>query len=270
MMKKQINVQKATPTELFAKQAPYSSVSNDVVAMIVNPDALAIWAYLQTRSSDWKVIASYLQDRFSIGRDRYWKAMTHLKGLGLLSHEIIREAGTGKMLGKRIIVHYEPNLQVSEHSADRIDGAPSIRETDHYLIKDSSTELSEKEPMVANAPARTKAKTLKFDPLNSKPANVSESAWADWCQHRKEIRKPLTATTCAKQAKTLAGHPDADAVINQSISNGWTGLFPESVLPGTSAKNGKPSRHTQLDQVDHTDGLELDGNGNYRIAGDSQ
>ncbi|MEE4704669.1 hypothetical protein V2K55_03075 [Pseudomonas alliivorans] len=50
----------------------------------------------------------------------------------------------------------------------------------------------------------------------------------------------------------------------------WRGLFPESVLPGTSAKNGKPSRHTQLDQVDHTDGLELDENGNYRVSGGGQ
>ncbi|EGH27709.1 hypothetical protein PSYJA_01209 [Pseudomonas syringae pv. japonica str. M301072] len=37
-----------------------------------------------------------------------------------------------------------------------------------------------------------------------------------------------------------------------------------------AGKVGSGSRHTQLDQVDHTDGLELDGNGNYRIAGDGQ
>ena len=265
-MKKQINVQKATPTELFAKRAPYSSVSNDVVAMIVNPDALAIWAYLQTRSSDWKVIASYLQDRFSIGRDRYWKAMASLKDLGLLSHEITREESTGKMLGKRIIVHYEPNLQVSEHSVDRLDGEPSIRETDHYLIKDSSTQLSEKEPMVANAPSRTKAKGQRFDPLTAKPGNVSEEGWADWCQHRAEIRKPLTAKSCEQQAKTLQGHSDPDKVLANSISNGWTGIFPDSVLPGAAAKSGKQSRHTDLDQIDHEDGLERQADGTYRIA----
>ncbi|MFJ4349439.1 helix-turn-helix domain-containing protein [Pseudomonas sp. NPDC089428] len=84
---------------------------------------------------------------------------------------------------------------------------------------------------VAAAPS-AKKKAPKFDPMTCKPANVSEQTWADWCQHRKEIRKPLTATTCAKQAKTLAGHHAPDAVINQSISNGWTGLFPEKVLPG--------------------------------------
>ncbi|MDD1947765.1 MULTISPECIES: hypothetical protein [Pseudomonas] len=252
-MTKPVNVQKATPTILYAKQAPYSSVSNDVVAMIVNPDALAIWIYLQTRSSDWKVIASYLQDRFSIGRDRYWKAMSALKVLGLLSHEITREENTGKMLGKRIIVHYEPNLQVSEHSVDRIDGGPSSRETDHYLIKDSPTGLKDKKPSGAKAPSRSKA--AKFDPLIARPFNVSESTWAEWCQHRREIKKPLTATTCAKQAKTLAGHHDADAVINQSISNGWTGLFPEKVTAGGRTVGNGPDFYDQSWRTDTSDDL---------------
>ncbi|MDI3372383.1 helix-turn-helix domain-containing protein [Pseudomonas sp. V104_10] len=88
------------------------------------------------------------------------------------------------------------------------------------------------EQTVAAAPS-AKKKATKFDPMTCKPSNVSEQTWADWCQHRKEIRKPLTATTCAKQAKTLAGHHAPDTVINQSISNGWTGLFPEKVLSGT-------------------------------------
>lgn len=90
-----------------------------------------------------------------------------------------------------------------------------------------------KEPKgpVADAPAAPK-KTSKFDPMTAKPANVSAAVWADWCQHRREIGKRLTKTTCERQAKTLAGHHAPDSVINQSISNGWTGLFPEKVLPG--------------------------------------
>ncbi|WP_338791149.1 helix-turn-helix domain-containing protein [Pseudomonas sp. AE27] len=109
------------------------------------------------------------------------------------------------------------------------------------------------EQTVADAPS-AKKKAPKFDPITCKPANVSEQTWADWCQHRKEIRKPLTATTCAKQAKTLAGHHAPDAVINQSISNGWTGLFPEKVLPAagayqqpqTSAVLHVPAHHQEM------------------------
>lgn len=251
-MTKPVNVEKATPTILYAKQAPYSSVSNDVVAMIVNPDALAIWIFLQTRSSDWKVIGSYLQDRFSIGRDRYSKAMGYLKGLGLVTHEIMREEGTGKVLGRRVIVHYEPNLQVSHTSVDRSVGLPNCGETDSYLIKDSSTG-SKIKPTVAKAPSAGK-KSQKFDPLTARPANVSEKTWGDWCQHRKEIRKSLTATTCARQAKTLEGHHSPDVVINQSISNGWTGLFPEKVLPSAG---GKASAFNNLPV--HTDDMYQGG-----------
>jgi hypothetical protein len=75
--------------------------------------------------------------------------------------------------------------------------------------------------------------------LTAKPGNVSEQTWADWCQHRVEIRKPLTAKTCEQQAKALANHPAPDAVINQSISNGWTGLFPEKVLTGAQQRPGR-------------------------------
>ncbi len=90
-----------------------------------------------------------------------------------------------------------------------------------------------KEPKgpVADAPAASQ-KAPKFDPLTCKPANVSEQTWADWCQHRREIGKRLTKTSCERQAAQLAKHHAPDAVINQSISNGWTGLFPEKVLPG--------------------------------------
>ncbi|WP_404943622.1 hypothetical protein R1Y13_13520 [Pseudomonas sp. NY8938] len=151
-MSKPVNVEKATPTLFYAKQAPYSSVSNDVVAMILNPDALAIWTYLQTRSSDWKVIGSHLQDRFSIGRERYSRAMACLKDLGLVSHEVVREEGTGKVLGRRVIVHYEPNLQVSEYSVNRSVGLPNCGQTDSYLIKDSITQSIDTNPSVADAP----------------------------------------------------------------------------------------------------------------------
>ena len=108
---------------------------------------------------------------------------------------------------------------------------------------------------VAKAPSRTKAKAVKFDPLTAKPCNVSDSAWADWCQHRKEIRKSLTATTCAKQAKTLAGHHDADAVINQSISNGWTGLFPDKIVAGGRTVGNGPDFYDQSWRTDTSDDL---------------
>lgn len=96
----------------------------------------------------------------------------------------------------------------------------------------------------------------------ARPANVTEQAWADWCQHRREIRKPLTAKTCEQQAKALAGHPSPDAVLRQSIANGWTGIFPEKVETNVRQLPGQ-SRHVGLDKIDHTIGLTDRGDGTY-------
>ncbi|MCF5712481.1 helix-turn-helix domain-containing protein [Pseudomonas tremae] len=113
-------------------------------------------------------------------------------------------------------------------------------------------------------------KSTKFEPASMKPANASERAWTDFCDMRKTKRAPLTLRACEMIAAKLANHADPDAVLDKSTASSWSDVSPESVLPGTSAKNGKPSRHTDLDQVDHTEGLELDANGNFRIAGGGQ
>lgn len=51
------------------------------------------------------------------------------------------------------------------------------------------------------------------------------TAFAD---HRKAKRAKLTPRAAQLIAKKLAGHPDPDSVAENSIANGWTGVFPES------------------------------------------
>lgn len=53
------------------------------------------------------------------------------------------------------------------------------------------------------------------------------AAWAEWEQHRREIRKPLSATSTRQQLTRLAGmgQERAIAAIRHSIGNGWQGIF---------------------------------------------
>lgn len=113
---------------------------------------------------------------------------------------------------------------------------------------------------VASAPAPVKPKACKFDPLTAKPTNVSPEVWADWCQHRREIHKPLTAKSCEQQAKALEGHTTPDQVLVNSISNGWTGIFPEKT---TSNVHQLPNRHTGFSERDYTAGLIQREDGTY-------
>lgn len=101
----------------------------------------------------------------------------------------------------------------------------SASDADKSVTREEKRREEQDQKPVARAPV----KAGKFDPLTAKPDNVSDKAWADWCQHRKEIRKPLTAKSCEQQAKALIGHSCPDQVLSTSISNGWTGIFPDKV-----------------------------------------
>ncbi|WP_026078239.1 helix-turn-helix domain-containing protein [Pseudomonas sp. PAMC 26793] len=120
-------------------------------------------------------------------------------------------------------------------------------------------------PLTINEPKEQGAdaprKPARFDPLTAKPGNVTAETWADWCQHRKEIRKPLTAKSCEQQAKALVGHAAPDQVLATSIANGWTGIFPEK---GPSNVHQFPqSRHTGFADRDYTAGLTQREDGTY-------
>jgi hypothetical protein len=53
------------------------------------------------------------------------------------------------------------------------------------------------------------------------------NAWTEWEQYKKEKKQKLTESTAKKQLKFLAGRPEKIAIliIEQSITQGWAGLF---------------------------------------------
>lgn len=178
----------------------------------------------------------HIADQCEIDRSTVRKHIKHLEAQGLVRIEN-REGPKGNSTNLYYLTLRNPVGQNSTPVGPESTGVgpqptggvgPESTRTSHSF--EPVTEPVEQ--TVADAPSEKK-KATKFDPMTCKPANVSEQTWADWCQHRREIGKRLTKTTCDRQAKTLAGHHSPDAVINQSISNGWTGLFPEKVLPGS-------------------------------------
>ena len=61
------------------------------------------------------------------------------------------------------------------------------------------------------------------------PAFVNAKAWAEFEQHRRDIKKPLTDLARTKAANQLKGLSPAEqqACIDKSIQARWPGLFPE-------------------------------------------
>jgi hypothetical protein len=57
-------------------------------------------------------------------------------------------------------------------------------------------------------------------------AGLDLEAWQAWETYRSKIRKPLRPISIASAQRELAKHGDLQsAVVEQSIANGWTGIF---------------------------------------------
>lgn len=72
-----------------------------------------------------------------------------------------------------------------------------------------------------------------------------KAAWHEWGQYRRQARKPLTSATIKRQIRELEGfgHDDAIASIEQSIKNGWAGVFaPRDGRRGGGRAVGRLSR----------------------------
>lgn len=79
------------------------------------------------------------------------------------------------------------------------------------------------------------------------PDWLDKSAWSNWVDYRKEIKKKLTPLMIKQQLILLAENKEDHAkIITTSIQNGWTGLFPlkskekqNNILKGDSNKYKK-------------------------------
>lgn len=82
-----------------------------------------------------------------------------------------------------------------------------------------------------------------------------QSAWSDWNQYRREIRKPLKPMSMKQQLKFLAEQPDPVACINQSITNQWQGLFEIKHLNNGNG-HYKPEQHARQRVLDNVRAVE--------------
>jgi Helix-turn-helix domain len=74
---------------------------------------------------------------------------------------------------------------------------------------------------------RAKGSNPELVPDEPPPSNLNVEAWHRWVKYRKQIRKPIhPASWLGAQRKLAAFGPDQAAVVEQSIANGWQGLFP--------------------------------------------
>lgn len=78
------------------------------------------------------------------------------------------------------------------------------------------------------------------------PEGIDPAAWEEFEQHRKEIRKPLKNMGRTKNANILLKMtiPQQIEAINNTIANGWAGIFPPKNNPKKANNN-----HTDINKA---------------------
>lgn len=110
---------------------------------------------------------------------------------------------------------------------------------------------SNKPPIVPRsevAKSTEKPKAKSFDPLDVElPEWLPSEIWVSWVTYRKDIKQAIKSKQTVTQAINLLsrchekGHP-SEKIINNSIANGWTGLFEPKQPKVIPRQNNGPAR----------------------------
>lgn len=104
-----------------------------------------------------------------------------------------------------------------------------------YLIPDTGYRIPEKQ---AAAKSKPKAEAQPFDA--SAIDGLDVAVWQRWTRFRRELGHPIKRASAEAAAKALAAFgAQQAAVVEQSIANGWRGLF---------ALKAAPAKHANLTQ----------------------
>jgi len=96
-------------------------------------------------------------------------------------------------------------------------------------ITDNPIPITYIKPASFDAPGVSK---IKFDPGSiSFPENLNVPSWLEWCAARKKRKKAITEDAAEKQISMLVEYDQLvqAQIIDQSIANDWTGLFPPKI-----------------------------------------
>jgi len=215
-----------------------------------------------------------LESSTGMTRRNIYRCMDRLVANGLLVILGEKRVENGRMLCRRYrIAFVNDNLSVDSsdnlsNSSDNLSvGSDNLSfSSDNLSTDNKGKEHNEVKKQSADAPAPAtaspslpsssekapkprKPSTPKFDPT-SLPLPHGPGlarAWAEFAQHRREIRAPLTPTAAQRIVADLAAVNEAAAVeaLRKSVKHGWRGVFVDAPAKPTIVElppQGRPKQ----------------------------
>ena len=135
---------------------------------------------------------------------------------------------------------------------------PKVAEIkDNYtkVLQVTSKKLSNHKEVEVEAKEEVeKKKTIKKKDIWILPEGIKPEVWQEYEDHRKAIKKPLTDAARTKNANVLLSNlGDQQGIVDVTIANRWTGLFPLKKGMGGSRGENPGARKPAKGKYDHVD-----------------
>lgn len=145
-------------------------------------------------------------------------------------------------------------LHKALNSNDNLASAKQVPSTCHIEEKrreEKSLEKNRKEDHPPTGVVRWSASTCEL------PFSINPAAWQSWCKYKSEAKKPIKQTSAKLQWDFLSSYqPDTQLeIVNQSIRNGWHGLF--------APKSGNTKQSINDKISDQSRFIPLDADGSF-------
>lgn len=205
----------------------YATIPRAVIGRIakIGPTGFAVYAVLAGHADDtdrcWPSVAAIAQI-VGCSEPTVKRALRTLKDHGLISQQRRRQS--------------VPVYTIQEVSPV----TPQCQEVSPVIPRGITSDLQEVSPVIhgtntkertpKNEGARRTKSRPKFDPLAVElpfDAPRFRSGWADFCEHRRLTKHPLTEAAVKRILAKLERWGEAKAVeaLDTSIENGWRGVF---------------------------------------------
>ncbi len=222
--------------------------------------ARGLLIFLLTKPDHWQVSVGHLKKqtenaRIKTGRDGVYALLAELIAAGYMTRGP-QKRGEGGVLGEADYIVSEHPVQADLAAAKPAGPAgseplPAQPHTDQPYTAEPYTAKTTQARTDLKQELNTAKKQRRSAPLVEVPDWIPGEAWADWTDHRKSLRKPLTPKAAELAIRTLEAlrreGQSPKRVIEQSIANGWTGLFPLKTHSG--AAHETPRRLSAAERV---------------------
>lgn len=174
---------------------------------------------------DWTYYMGHLETQSSDGREAHQNAMKELLAAGYVKRSVAKNPETGRLSGWEYEVSDERETVGRETVGreSRLTGKPSDGKAATTKTDSTKTYQTKTDPKGAENSAKENPAPFQL------PEWLSDEVWADFLGHRKAIKKPLSPVAAGRLIAELTRlreqGQDVGRVIDQSIVNGWAGVF---------------------------------------------